>query len=108
MSSPKTKKKMKYADPVTGTFVEADMQVSEETAKQYENDWLATQCKEPSAIIKVVDATDLPAAQAELAQKTAHKLPDGMNRNNSVQDFLMVIIEELWRIEDMLHDKAKR
>lgn len=107
MSSQKTKpKKTKYANPVTGTYVEPDMQVSEETAKKYEPDWQAMQCKAPSAIIKVVDAKDLPSAHAELAQKPAHSLPEGMNRNNSVQDFLMVIIQELWRIEDKLDDKT--
>lgn len=106
MSSPKTKKKTKYADPVSGTYIEDDMQVSEETAKKYEADWQAMQCKEPSAIFKAVDAKDLPSAQAKLARKPVHSLPEGMNRNNSVQDFLMVIIQELWRIEDKLDDKT--
>lgn len=68
---------------------------------------------EQSPLIVVHSKDELHALERQFAEASkndkvlpVHKLPDGMNRNNSVQDFLMVIIEELWRIEDMLHDKA--
>lgn len=66
-----------------------------------------------SPIIMVTSVEEQHALEKQFAEASkndkvlpVHKLPEGMNRNNSVQDFLMVIIEELWRIEDMLYDKA--
>lgn len=66
-----------------------------------------------SSLIMVHSGEELHALERKFAEASknekllpVHKLPEGMNRNNSVQDFLMVIIEELWRIEDILHDKA--
>lgn len=64
-------------------------------------------------IIMVTSKDEQRALERQFAEASknekvlpVHKLPNRMNRNNSVQDFLMVIIEELWKIEDMLHDKA--
>ena len=98
MSSPKTKSKpKKYANPVTGEFV-----ADEEALKDPE---VVEAFRKADMQAKFVEYNPDLDRQAPV-EEPKHKLPEGMNRNNSVQDFLMVIIQELWRIEDKLDDKT--
>ena len=89
MSSSKTRSKpKKYANVATGEFV-----ADEEALKDPE-------------VVEAWRKADMQAKVEAPVEEPKHKLPEGMNRNNSVQDFLMVIIQELWRIEDKLDDKT--
>ena len=100
MSSSKTRSKpKKYANPVTGEFV-----ADEEALKDPE---VVEAFRKADMQAKFVEYHhDLDRQTPVEEQEPKHKLPEGMNRNNSVQDFLMVIIQELWRIEDKLDDKT--
>lgn len=96
MSSSKTRSKpKKYANPVTGEIVTDEALKDPEVVEAF---------RKADMQAKVEECHYDLARQAHVEAK--HCLPEGMNRNNSVQDFLMVIIQELWRIEDKLDDKT--
>ena len=98
MSSSKTRSKpKKYAHPVTGEFV-----ADEEALKDPEVVEAYRKADMQAKFVEYNHDLDRPAP----VEEPKHRLPEGMNRNNSVQDFLMVIIQELWRIEDKLDDKT--
>lgn len=98
MSSSKTRSKpKKYANPVTGEFV-----ADEEALKDPE----AVEAYRKADMQAKAEECHYDLARQAPVEEPKHKLPEGMNRNNSVQDFLMVIIQELWRIEDKLDDKT--
>jgi hypothetical protein len=98
MSSSKTRSKpKKYANPLTGEYV-----ADGEALKDPE---VVEAFRKADMEAKVVEYRRDPDRPAPV-EEPKHRLPEGMNRNNSVQDFLMVVIRELWRIEDKLDDKT--
>ena len=98
MSSSKTRSKpKKYANVVTGEFV-----ADEETLKDPE----VVEAWRKADMQAKVEECHCDLDRPTPVEEPKHKLPEGMNRNNSVQDFLTVIIQELWSIEDKLDDKT--
>lgn len=89
-----------YANPVNCEYVESAMQSPIDPAPQ-------SAMQAPETIIcpaEAVKGLEQYYAEAKIPESAMQddglrKIPAGMNRNNIEQDFLMLILESLYRIE---------
>jgi len=102
-----------YANPVNCEYVESAMQApidpAPQSAKQeamfassVTGEYITYTETRPGHFVANVKAHIDPAPESAMQDDGLRKIPAGMNRNNTEQDFLILILESLYRIEKKL------
>ena len=91
----------RYADPVTGTFVDLDMQAPKEVQEEQVNRLMKSAPVMP--LMTESQVRDFVAEREAIRKEQAlRKIPEGMNKYTPTNEWLMLILESLYRLEAKL------